>query len=262
MTGPFGPSQTGKIRPRKGLCAGYRPRQRGCASGPDQRRERPVRLAGHIEGSCDGAELPRRERDHIGDAHAQRLGAHGGRAPAALPRRQSPHSPSWMPCARPRPSCSRRVWGSARGASYLNVNRDAIDPETRKWTQYSNLDAPSDKTVAVLTFDKPTGEPIAVYVNYAMHPINGYVLGIVSGDFPRRHVPLRREGVWRQCHRRFLTGQLRRPEPALSAALQQRDGQPSGEQDHGLRDQPRGVRRPSARCRRTKDRLPRPPIPR
>ena len=74
--------------------------------------------------------------------------------------------------------------GYATGASYLNVNRDAIYPETRKWTQYSNLDAASDKTVGVLTFFKPTGEPIAVYVNYAMHPIDGYVMGIVSGDFP------------------------------------------------------------------------------
>ena len=74
--------------------------------------------------------------------------------------------------------------GFSTGASYLNVNRDAIDPVTRKWTQYSNLDAASDKTVAVLTFFKPTGEPIAVYVNYAMHPIDGYVTGILSGDFP------------------------------------------------------------------------------
>jgi neutral ceramidase len=74
--------------------------------------------------------------------------------------------------------------GFGTGASYLNVNRDAIHPETRKWTQYSSLDAPSDKTVAVLAFFKPTGEPIAVYVNYAMHPINGYVLGVVSGDYP------------------------------------------------------------------------------
>ena len=73
--------------------------------------------------------------------------------------------------------------GYSTGASYLNVNRDAIDPDTRKWIQYSNLDAASDKTVAVLTFEKPSGEPIAVYVNYAMHPINGYVLDIVSGDF-------------------------------------------------------------------------------
>ena len=74
--------------------------------------------------------------------------------------------------------------GFSTGTMYLNVNRDAISPETRKWTQYSNLDAPSDKTVAVVTFSKPTGEPIAVYVNYAMHPINGYVSGVFSGDYP------------------------------------------------------------------------------
>jgi len=74
--------------------------------------------------------------------------------------------------------------GYSTGALYLNVNRDAIDPDTRRWTQGSNLDAPSDKTVGVLEFTKPDGEPIAVYVTYAMHPIDGYVLGIVSGDFP------------------------------------------------------------------------------
>jgi Neutral/alkaline non-lysosomal ceramidase, N-terminal len=74
--------------------------------------------------------------------------------------------------------------GFGTGSLSLNVNRDAIDPNTRKWTQYSNLDAPSDKTVTVLSFFKPTGEPIAVYVNYAMHPIDGYVMGVVSGDFP------------------------------------------------------------------------------
>jgi hypothetical protein len=70
------------------------------------------------------------------------------------------------------------------GALYLNVNRDAIDPETRRWTQGSNADGPSDKTVGVLEFSKPDGEPIAVYVTYAMHPIDGYVAGVVSGDFP------------------------------------------------------------------------------
>lgn len=70
------------------------------------------------------------------------------------------------------------------GKLYLNVNRDAIDPNTRKWSQESNLDAPSDKTVGVLEFLKPDGSPIAAYVTYAMHPNNGYVLGVVSGDFP------------------------------------------------------------------------------
>ena len=75
-------------------------------------------------------------------------------------------------------------FGFGRGFSYLNVNRDTIDPETHKWTQAANLEGPSDKTVAVLKFESPAGEPIAVYVNYAMHPVNGYLGGFISGDFP------------------------------------------------------------------------------
>jgi hypothetical protein len=74
--------------------------------------------------------------------------------------------------------------GFGTGTSYLNVNRDTIHPDTRKWAQYTNLDAPSDKTVAVLKFETAAGELIAAYVNYAMHPINGYALNITSGDFP------------------------------------------------------------------------------
>jgi hypothetical protein len=52
------------------------------------------------------------------------------------------------------------------------------------WTQAANLDGPSDKTLAVVKFTTLTGEPIAAYVNYAMHPINGYLVGITSADFP------------------------------------------------------------------------------
>ena len=74
--------------------------------------------------------------------------------------------------------------GFGTGFSYLNVNRDAIDPETRRWTQAPNLDGPSDKTVAVLKFEVPTGEPIAVYMTYAMHPVNGFLAGFTSADFP------------------------------------------------------------------------------
>jgi hypothetical protein len=74
--------------------------------------------------------------------------------------------------------------GFGTGFSYLSVNRDAIDPLTHRWTQAPNLSAPSDKTVAVVSITTPTGEPIAVYVNYAMHPINGYLVGITSADFP------------------------------------------------------------------------------
>jgi hypothetical protein len=73
--------------------------------------------------------------------------------------------------------------GYGTGMAYLNVNRDAINPETHLWTQGPNLQAASDKTVAVLKFETPAGQPIAVYVNYAMHAINGYLSGFVSADF-------------------------------------------------------------------------------
>ncbi len=69
------------------------------------------------------------------------------------------------------------------GKSYLNVNRDAIQPVTHLWTQAPNLIAASDKTVAVLKFESLSGEPIGVYVNYAMHPVNGYLANFTSGDF-------------------------------------------------------------------------------
>ena len=74
--------------------------------------------------------------------------------------------------------------GFGEGAVYLNVNRDAIDPKTRMWTQDPNLDGPSDKTLAVLAFFDEAGQPIAGYMNYAMHAINGYLSGFISSDFP------------------------------------------------------------------------------
>jgi neutral ceramidase len=74
--------------------------------------------------------------------------------------------------------------GFGTGFSYLNVNRDAVDPETHRWTQAPNLDGPSDKTVAVLKFEAPTGEPIAVYWTYAMHPVSGFLAGFTSAGFP------------------------------------------------------------------------------
>lgn len=74
--------------------------------------------------------------------------------------------------------------GFDTGTSYLNVNRDAIDPRTRLWYQGPNLDGPSDKTVAVLKFETPAGEPIAVCANYGMHAIDYYEMGILTADFP------------------------------------------------------------------------------
>jgi hypothetical protein len=73
--------------------------------------------------------------------------------------------------------------GYGTGMAYLNVNRDAIQPHTHLWTQAPNLLAASDKTVAVLKFETLAGQPIAAYVNYAMHPVNGYLSGFVSGDY-------------------------------------------------------------------------------
>jgi len=74
--------------------------------------------------------------------------------------------------------------GFGTGLSYLNVNRDAVSDETHLWTQAANPAGPSDKTVAVVQFTTPAGEPIAAYVNYAMHPINAYLVGLTSADVP------------------------------------------------------------------------------
>ena len=74
--------------------------------------------------------------------------------------------------------------GYGVGASYLNVNRDAIHPETRLWYQGPNLEGVSDKAMAVLEFEALNGKPIAVYANYGMHAIDYYEMGILTADFP------------------------------------------------------------------------------
>ena len=71
-----------------------------------------------------------------------------------------------------------------RGVSYLNVQRDQIDPVTHRWWEGANYDGLSDKTVAVIEFESVNGEPIAVYYNYAMHAVITGNLDLVSGDFP------------------------------------------------------------------------------
>ena len=73
--------------------------------------------------------------------------------------------------------------GFGTGFSYLNVNRDVVDPTTHLWTQGPNLNGSSDKTVAVIKFETPQGQPIAAYIDYAMHPVNGYLAGFTSADF-------------------------------------------------------------------------------
>jgi len=74
--------------------------------------------------------------------------------------------------------------GFGTGVSYINVNRNIIDPKTRGWWEGPNYDGPSDKTVAVLSFEALDGTPIAVYYNYAMHAVLTGQLDMVSGDAP------------------------------------------------------------------------------
>ena len=73
--------------------------------------------------------------------------------------------------------------GFGTGLSYLNVSRDNIDTSTHLWTQAPNLNGLSDKTVAVLKFESLEGAPIAVFMTYAMHPVNGFLSNIISADF-------------------------------------------------------------------------------
>jgi neutral ceramidase len=74
--------------------------------------------------------------------------------------------------------------GYGTGVSYLNVNRNRIDPVTRRWAEGPNYEGFSDKTVAVLTFETLAGQPIAVYYNYAMHAVISGMFDMVCADVP------------------------------------------------------------------------------
>jgi neutral ceramidase len=74
--------------------------------------------------------------------------------------------------------------GFGAGESYININRQIIDPKTGRWWEGPNREGPSDKTVAVVKFETMTGEPIAVYYNYAVHGVISGQLDQVSGDIP------------------------------------------------------------------------------
>src|SRR5438552_7881685 len=72
----------------------------------------------------------------------------------------------------------------------LNVNRDLFNSQL-EWRQEPNPDGPSDKTLAVVEFlgkrqrsDQRVHELRDAPDNYAMHPINFYLSGVISADFP------------------------------------------------------------------------------
>ena len=119
-----------------------------------------------------------------GGAGQQQQAAGPGRGAGGAPR-PSPVDPIILDAVRQAVAKLQPArMGFGIGMSYLNVNRDGISPKTRLWTQDANSTAPSDKTVAVLKFETPAGEPIAFYFNYAMHPVNLYLGGITSADYP------------------------------------------------------------------------------
>jgi len=74
--------------------------------------------------------------------------------------------------------------GYGTGVSYINANRNMIDPKTHTWWEGANYEGPSDKTVAVLKFETPSGDPIAVYYNYACHAVVTGNTDMLSGDYP------------------------------------------------------------------------------
>ena len=74
--------------------------------------------------------------------------------------------------------------GYGTGESYININRQIVDPRTGRWWEGPNREGPSDKTVAVLKFESLSGDPIAVYYNYAVHAVIAGQLDQVSADIP------------------------------------------------------------------------------
>ena len=65
----------------------------------------------------------------------------------------------------------------------LNVNRDNYN-EYQEWEQAPNWTAPADKDLTVISFLDEQDVPIAVYMNYGMHPVNFFMSGVVSADYP------------------------------------------------------------------------------
>lgn len=78
--------------------------------------------------------------------------------------------------------------GFATGKAYVNVNRDQKIGEG--YHMGYNPQGPSDKTVAVVSFTSLSGEPLAIYSNYAVHGVVMYRAKTkedkpeISGDLP------------------------------------------------------------------------------
>lgn len=114
---------------------------------------------------------------------------------------------------------------------YLNVNRDLY--EDGKWIQGPNLDAPSDKTLAVVALIGRDNLPIGFYMNYAMHPIDFYLTGVMSAAFAgeaSRWVERRYDGNTVAI---FAQGASGDQNPLLVAPMQKLSAFRTGQQGRG-----------------------------
>ena len=102
-----------------------------------------------------------------------------GEAPAVV-KRAADAVVAAVDQAKSRLAPARMGYGATR--IDLNVNRDLYSHQA--WSQAPNPDGPSDKTLAVVAFVGEDNVPIGVYLNYGMHPINFYLSGVISADFP------------------------------------------------------------------------------
>ena len=78
--------------------------------------------------------------------------------------------------------------GIGTGRADVNTNRDEYGP--KGWRLGTNPEGPSEKTVWVVKFETPAGEPIALLMNYAVHAVvlganNKLVTGDISGAAER-----------------------------------------------------------------------------
>jgi hypothetical protein len=77
---------------------------------------------------------------------------------------------------------ARMAFGT--GLSHINVNRNIVERGTGRWWEGPNYQGVSDKTVAVMAFETPAGQPIAIYYNYGVHAVVTGNLDMVSADIP------------------------------------------------------------------------------
>ena len=168
-----------------------------------------VDAGGLSDADLAGGDAPGRNR--AWDSGGER--AVDGDAYAQLPadrRGPTTRRRSWRRCGCAKQKLAPARVGYGTGVSYINVNRQIIDPKTGQWWEGPNHEGPSDKTVAVLKFESLSGEPIAVYYNYAVHAVIAGQLDQVSGDIPGATLALHRGLVRRQrsspCGRRGAAG--------------------------------------------------------